>query len=186
MISVIKYSPFFILCILLSLSCSPANAAQTPKNVDSYKLSLSFNLIKKVLTGTARITLQPGPSFSLSVAGLTVTGTLLKDQSGHEKKIIAINDIVVIPASNTLRELYISYTKKMTDNSENLISQEGIALIGNWHPVPEVPMKFTLTATLPETFSAVVEADHFPLPRENNTVTATFSQPLYSLHFTAG
>lgn len=186
MISVIKYSPFFILCILISLSCSPAYTAQSPKNAGSYKLSLSFNLTKRLLTGTARVTLQPGPSFSLSVAGLTVTGTLLKGQSGREKKLTAINDIVVIPASDSVRELYVSYTKKTSDNSENLINQEGIALVSNWHPIPEMPMKFTLTATLPKTFIAVVESDNFPLQRTKNIATATFSQPLYSLHFTAG
>jgi len=186
MIFLIKFSPFLLLYILFSLSCSTTVSAKNQENSGDYKLSLSFNLEKKLLTGTARITLQPGPGFSLSVTGLTVTGTLLKDQSGREKKLTAIKDMVAVPASSTLRELYISYTKKVSDSSENLISPKGIALVSYWHPVPDMPMRFMLTATLPQTFMAVTEADHFPLRRKNNTVTAAFSQPVYSLHFTAG
>ena len=97
MISLIKYSPFLLLYVLFSLSCSTTVSAKTQKNSGDYKLSLSFNLENNLLTGTARITLQPGPRVSLSVAMLTVTGTLLKDQNGREQKLFAVNDRVAIP-----------------------------------------------------------------------------------------
>ncbi len=186
MTNLIKFSLCFVLYVLYSLSNNPAVSAKSLENSGNYKLSLSFNLEKKLLTGTARITVQPGPDFSLSVAGLSITGTLYKDQSGREKNLVAIDDMIIIPAGDIIRELYISYTKKVSDSPENLISPEGITLISYWHPIPDTPMRFTLTATLPQTFKAISETDHFPLHRENNTVTAAFSQPVYSLHFTAG
>ncbi len=186
MISFIKHSPFCVLCILLYLSGSSAVFAKPQQNIGDYRLSLSFNLEKKLLTGTAMISVPPGPGLSLSAASLTVTGTLLRNQSGGEKKLTAINEMLIVPPGDTSRVLYISYTKIISDGSENLISPTGISLVNSWHPIPHLPMKFTLTATLPQTFTAVSESDRFPLKRNNNTVTATFSQPLYSLHFTAG
>jgi len=181
-----KYSSFFVLCAVFSLFCIPPASAKIRKTPGNYQLSLSFDLENNQLTGTARITLQPGPVFPLSVAGINVTGTLLKDQAGCEKKLTVINEMITVPASDFLRELYISYTKKVSGNVKNIISHEGISLVSNWHPIPAVAMKFVLKATLPQAFTAISETDHFPLPRDNNTVTATFSHPLYSLHFAAG
>jgi aminopeptidase N len=182
----IKYSFFFALCVTLHLFNLPSVLAETLEAPGHYQLFLSFDPENNQLTGTARISLEPGPRFSLSIAGINVTGTLLKDRSSRGKKLTTINDRLVVPASDASRELYISYTKKVTNSLDNIIGPEGIALVSNWHPVPEVPMRFTLKATLPKNFIAVTEADHFPLQRLNNTVTATFSNPTYSLHFAAG
>ncbi len=186
MIYPLKYASPLILCLLFSFLNALAVSAEIRENMNNYQLSLHFDLNKNLLTGTSWITLQPGPAFSLSVASLAVTGTLLREQNGSEKKLIVINNRIGVQASDSPRELYISYTKKVTNNFDNIISQEGIALVSYWHPIPDVPMRFSLTATLPENFLAVSETDHFPLQRDNNTVTATFSQPVYSLHFTAG
>ena len=164
----------------------PSVFAETQEAPGHCQLFLSFDTENNQLTGTARITLRTGSSFSLSIAGINVTGTLLKNGNSSEKKLTPINDRLVIPAGETSRELYISYTKIVTNSLDNILNPDGIALVSNWHPVPDIPMMFTLEATLPETFIAVSETDQFPLERVNDTVTATFSDPIYSLHFAAG
>ena len=137
-----KYSFFFALCVTLHLFNLPSVLAETMEAPGHYQLFLSFDPENNQLTGTARISLEPGPRFSLSIAGINVTGTLLKDRSSRGKKLSTINDRLVVPASGTSRELYISYTKKVTNSLDNIIAPEGIALVSNWHPVPEVPMRF--------------------------------------------
>ncbi len=47
-------------------------------------------------------------------------------------------------------------------------------------------MLFRVTASLPDQFSAIVEADSFPLSQQGDTVTAAYSIPTTQLHFVAG
>ena len=180
-----KYS-FPVLFVLFYLLSSQLVTAETRNYGNNYFLALSFDLKNNQLNGTARITLKPGPDFFLSVARLNITGTLLKNRNGNEMRLTPVGDKIIVPASDTPREIYISYTKKTAGSYENIIDPKGISLVNNWHPVPSVPMKFTIEATLPKNFMAITETDHFPLQRTNNRVKATFSHKVYSINFTAG
>jgi len=171
----------------LIFTCFPPEGfAEIEEVVADYYLSVIFNVEENLVTGTAKIDITPGREFSLSFAQLTVTGILLKGQNSSEKNVFIEDDIIVIPSSDIKRELYISYTRKVTNSFTNRINQDGIALVYNWHPVPDAPMRFHVTATLPENFMAVTETDQFPLQKSGNTVTSTFSQLVESIHFTAG
>jgi len=180
-----KFFSVFIFSFFISITTVSIVFAGTDDKSANYQLSVDFDLKKGLVIGTAKITIDPAQKLSLSLSGLTVTGTLLKDWNSSEKPLSTQNNVIIIPAGETRRELYISYVKKVSDSFENSINSKGIVLVSNWHPVPDMPMTFKLTASLPDRFTAVAEADHFPLQRTNNTVTATFSQPLYSLHFAA-
>jgi aminopeptidase N len=78
------------------------------------------------------------------------------------------------------------YSKRFQDHPDNLISGDGIVLVSNWHPLADKPMRFSLSADLPHEFTAISEADTFPLTRSGNTVSARFSRPVTAIHFVAG
>ncbi len=175
------------LCILLLLACctfsSPAVADTFSPN---YQLSVSFNPEKSSLTGTARITIKKGQKLTLSLFHLKVTGTLLQDETGSEHELTSTGDMLILPATDSRRVLYISYIRQVYNEANNLISGEGISLTNNWYPRPEEPMLFSVSAELPESFEAILEAEQFPLPRVGNMVTARFSKPTTSIHLIAG
>lgn len=173
------------LTLVLSSFMSISMAADSEK-ISDYELSLSFIPEQGQLTGTSKITIIPNRKLTLLLGGLKVTGSLLKDENGAEHEILPLQDVLILPAANTSRTLYLSYTKTIKNGSDNLISPKGISLSGNWYPLPDQPMQFHVTATLPEGFTAVVESDSFPLKQQGNTVSALFSKPVTTIHFNAG
>jgi uncharacterized iron-regulated protein len=176
-----------LLTLTLFLSCfmSISMAAGSEKT-SAYELSLSFVLEQGQLTGTSKITINPNRKLTLLLYGLEVTGSLLRDENGAEHELLPSQDVLVLPAANTHRTLYISYTKTIKNDSDNLIGPKGISLSGSWYPIPDQPMQFHVTATLPSGFTAVMESNSFPLKQQGNTVSATFSKPITEIHFNAG
>jgi len=173
---------FVVFC---SYFASPSLAAALPAN-SNYELSLSFVPEEGQLIGTSKITIKGGEKLTLFLYGLEVTGTLLQDENGREHELLPPGDVLILPAAETRRTLYLSYTRTIGKDFDNLISPAGISLSSNWYPLPQHPMQFQVTATLPDHFSAVMEADSFPLQQQGNTVTATFSKPVTNIHFNAG
>ncbi len=180
----------FLTLFFLAASCFASVAPAAGIEKSNYELSLSFIPEQGRLIGTSKITIEPNQNLSFFFHDLEVTGSLLKDENGREHELLPIQDVLMLPASEKSRTLYISYTKTIPGTSQkdvdNLISPEGISLNSNWYPLPEKPMRFQVIATLPDHFSAVMEADSFPLKQQGNTVNATFSTPVTSIHFTAG
>lgn len=177
--------------ILLSLtlclsSFMSISMAADPQKTSDYELSVSFIPEQGQLTGTSKITINPNHKVTLRLDGLKVTGSLLKDENGAEHELLPLQDVLTLPSANTRRTLYLSYTKTIKNGSGNLISPKGISLSGTWYPLPEQPMQFHVTATLPEGFTAVMESDSFPLKQRGNTVSAEFSWPVTNIHFNAG
>jgi aminopeptidase N len=172
--------------ILIFCSCfGSVSLAVEHENTD-YELSLSFVPKEGRLIGTSKITIEPGRELTLLFHGLEVTGTLLRYESGREHALLPIQHVLILPSTKTSRTLYLSYTKTIEGDFDNLISPEGISLTSNWYPLPEQPMRFHVTAILPDHFSAILEADSFPLKRQGNTVSAAFSRPVTNIHFAAG
>jgi aminopeptidase N len=177
---------FLILLIFFGCSCFGSFAQAAVHENSDYELSLSFVPEEGRLIGTAKITIEPSRKLTLFLHGLEVTGTLLRDENGKEYELLPTKDVLILPANKMSRTLYLSYTRTIQNDFENLISPEGISLTSNWYPLPEQPMRFSVTAALPNHFSAIMEADNFPLVQQGNTVSATFSKPLTNIHFNAG
>ncbi len=177
---------FMLSFIAVFFSCFVSVATAAEPAPSNYELSLSFAPEQARLTATAKITIEAGQKISFFTSGLEITGTLLRHESGAENDLTPAKDTLSLPAAATRRTLYISYTKTVLPSSDNLISEEGISLTSNWHPVPSQPMRYHVTAVLPNHFSAVMEADKFPLPQQGNTVSAVFSTPVTAIHFNAG
>ncbi len=89
--------------------------AMNPKPVD-YELSLSFVPANGQLIGTAKITIKPGLPLTLSLARLDITGTLLQDESGSEHKLMPTQGVLLLPAAQTSRTLYLSYTRTIKND----------------------------------------------------------------------
>ncbi len=176
------------LSILFLFGSNFASVSWAKGHKDSvYELSLSFVPEEGRLIGTAKITMQPGSKLSLLLEGLDITGTLLLDnESGRERRLRDLQNVLVLPAATTSRTLYLSYTKTIKEHFDNLISTKGISLTTNWYPLPEQPMLFHVRASLPDHFSAVMESDNFPLKQQDNIVSADFSRPLTNIHLIAG
>lgn len=176
----------FFAMIIFTLSAFPVRAVETRSA--EYDLSLSFAPGEQAgkLTGTATIEILPEHRLSLSFPQMEVTSALLLDETGLKTELPEIHDVLILPAGNTTRTLIISYSKIVAGAGDNLISPAGISLTSNWHPLPDRPMRFRVTATLPDNFSAISESETFPLARRGKTVTAVYQRPLEALHFIAG
>lgn len=178
------YSIFSFLLVLLL--CTISTLATANNGTSRYNLHLSFDPEKQLLIGTAQIHIDKDKSLSLALYNLTITGTLLRDDSGREQELTALGDILILPATKSRRTLYLSYNRTVTGERYNLIDTKGISLTSNWYPTPATPMTFSVTAELPEGFTAIVESDTFPLKKDGNKVISHFSSPTTALHFIAG
>lgn len=183
LINVLPTATLFLLLMSLTLPLAAAEAEPA-----DYDLSLSFSPGKDsgILTGTAKITVVPGHRLTLAFPQMQVTGALLRDATGRDSELQGISDVLILPAAGSPRTLYLSYSKTVTEEADNLISPRGISLNSNWHPLPDQPMRFSVTATLPDNFSAITESETFPLLRQGKTVRADYRTPTTAIHFTAG
>ncbi|MBU1568327.1 MAG: ChaN family lipoprotein [Proteobacteria bacterium] len=184
--SAVSASAVFLILMFFALPVSSTQILQAEEA--EYDLSLSFTSGEQVgkLTGTAKLTILPGRRLGLTFPQMEVTEALLRDETGSESELVKIHDALILPATTTRRTLFLSYTKTVAGETDNLISTSGISLISNWHPLPDQPMRFRLTATLPEKFSAITESDTFPLASQGKTVSAVYEKPVTAIHFAAG
>ncbi|MFW2365710.1 MAG: ChaN family lipoprotein [Desulforhopalus sp.] len=185
-----SFFPIFLskatLLFMILHICLPGSGSAEAKTASNYELSISFAVEERRLIGTAKITIEPNKKLTLGFHDILITGSLLRHEDGNENELLHTQDVLILPPENRKRTLYLSYEKRVENELDNLISSSGISLTRHWYPLPEDPVYFKLTAVLPENFTAVVEADHFPLSRSGDSVTAVFSQPTTALHFNAG
>lgn len=181
----LRFNSLFCILIIVFFSCL-SSASESQDGSSDYTLHVSFIPEKQLLIGTARISIPKQSKLQLSLFNLDITGTLLQDQSGREHELTSTRDILILPATDDTRTLYISYTRKVDNEKYNRISTNGIALTRNWYPTPVDPMLFTVSAELPVGFEAIVESDIFPLRRTGNIVSARFSKATTSLHLISG
>lgn len=185
-LSIMPATAFFLILMIFALPVSSAEVPQTEEA--EYQLSLSFTPGEQSgkLTGTAKLTILPGHRLGLTFPQMEVTGAFLRDESGAESELPEVHDALILPAGKTRRTLFVSYTKTVAGEADNLISPAGISLTSNWHPLPEQPMRFRLSAILPDTFSAITESETFPLAHQGRTVNAVYQKPVTAIHFAAG
>ncbi len=186
----------FLLCCLTGLIATvliPVSAdAGTPEAADRlprHTISISFNLEKKLVTGTSKIELPANLPLHLQCGPLKLTGAILEHANRTPVLIKVKKDNTIIIARNDRPGvLYLSWTLK-ADNpymDSNLITENGITLAGFWHPIADQDMLFKLFARLPRKMVAISEGA--PVSPGNGTkiYRAAPPHPLQSLHFAAG
>jgi aminopeptidase N len=74
--------------------------------------------------------------------------------------------------------IIIEFTATFENNSsQNYVGENGVFLVGDWYPLLRTPCYYKLSATLPEGYLAVSEAEQIEEVRENNNTTFNFSFP---------
>ncbi len=151
----------------------------------TYELGIAVDRARKVITGTAHITIPAGEKFSLLVDSVNITAALLqKGEAAPGIYAPITTSQLTIGREKVQQELLISYEKTIEGDSDNFIEEGGITLLDGWYPYPGSPVLFSLTATIPKNFRAIAESDH--LQRISGPVADfSFSSPRRSLHFIA-
>lgn len=183
--------PVFLLIAALLLPTLPLASAQalatTPGEVPHCHLALAFSgQGAHTLEASATIAIPPGQRLTLTLPGLCIDQATLADHLGRESDLPDLGNVLILPPAEAPRRLKLVYHKEFADDPDNRLAADGITLTRDWHPLPEKPMLFSLTAELPPGFSAITEADRFPLAQEGNRVHASFSRPTTTIHFAAG
>ena len=173
------------LCLLLCLTLPPQAAAQSISS-PQYNLAISFDTDNNQVIGTAKIVIPKETSISFSLSQLTVTGAFIQQEKGVEKELPTDGNQLSFERSSKNRTLFISYTKDVKHDYSNLIAGSGISLTANWYPYPSKPYIFSLSAQLPDNFTAISQSDYFPLKTVSGITKSHWSQSTQDLYFNAG
>ena len=173
------------LCLLLILII-PSQALSQSTSSPDYNLAISFNTDTNQVIGTAKIIIPKGRSISFSLTHLTVTGAFIQQEDGGERTLHPQDSHIKFRSISKKRTLFISYTRDVKNEYSNLITSSGISLTTNWYPYPSEPSVFSLSAQLPDTFSAISQSDSFPLEKKSGITTSHWSRPTQDIYFNAG
>lgn len=178
--------PLFLAMIFFHVS-STGSSASAGNLIN--RVSASFDLEKKTLSGVSRISLNPDQGISLQ------TGALVIDEILINKESVDIppdeDGLLVIPASSSGQEVVISYNKAFQESAggqRSLLSDKGIVMLDIWYPLTMEESVIELTALIPNDFSAISEADDITTEQipEGKKVHFSFTRPLSFVHFIAG
>ncbi|RZW19547.1 MAG: hypothetical protein EX260_07460, partial [Desulfobulbaceae bacterium] len=171
------------LSLVMHTTISAHEPSPPPVHID---LAVSFDLEKKLLWGTSRITIDKDHDLQLSFPDLRVTAALISSEERENAPLEIQGDTLALPATDEQRTLLISYEKDVQDSFSNIISERAIILTANWHPLPQHKALYSLSAQLPEGFTGLTQADELAETDDNGQVSFSFSQPLYALTLVSG
>ena len=169
-----------LLCLLVSAGMAKSNDLSI-----SYELALSFEIDKQQLIGTAHLVLPPNHDLSLILSPVEVSRIVL-NQPSTPPAIINHQGVshLKLPVAKVQQEIFISYTKKIDNLGENILTDKGITLLHGWYPYPTNNVEFTTIAELPKGFTAIVESDYLADSRQSPQ-RFKFSKKTQNLHFVA-
>src|SRR5208283_168430 len=178
----IRYG-FFIFLLLLFAPVM-AQAADSPSQAPTeYHLDVAFDVPNSKIIGTARINTPAGKELVVR------TGTLkiIEVRSGRHKIEADIHNGIlklVPPGEGTIVIVYEGVFKGGKDVTgtnygvvQSVIDERGISLTGLWYPCIDDLSVYHLSATLPEGFTAVSEADEIRKSVDNGQVNFFFDFP---------
>ncbi|MDA8160682.1 MAG: ChaN family lipoprotein [Desulfobacteraceae bacterium] len=167
---------------MLMLALAPAAAAAPAPD---YHLTAGFDLAQATIKAVAEITIPGGQGLSLDLGDLTTTAIELNGQP--LARPLGDQPLAIAPQEGE-RHLVIDYQKSFAKAPDNLISPQGIALTGLWHPRPDHDCRFHLKVSLPKGFTAVSEADRIDTEPTPAGVTVRFAihQDLPAINLAAG
>ena len=177
------FSIFWLFLFFLFLGGAAARAES-----GRYHLDISFLPEEASLQGTATITYPAGQAWQLYTGDMKIQQFTLQEEGGPAIVMpLPRQNVIAMYGSekSQLVTLRYSLTVAAGDN-DNMISPRGIVLAGNWHPLPDRAMLFSLRAQLPPGFHGISESDMVPRHADNTTMESVFSQPLQAIHLAAG
>jgi uncharacterized iron-regulated protein len=141
-----------------------------------YALHVDVNISESKLTGQARLSSNIPREVSLNlqnINNLLIEGKRIATPSGR-------NVILKIQKGETI---HITYEVNIANSRSLYINKEHLFLNGNWYPAPDTLAVYSLSATLPQNFIVISEAETISHKRTAETVTYTyqFDNPLDAL-----
>jgi uncharacterized iron-regulated protein len=174
---------FFIFLVVFFAPLT-AQAADSPTQAPTeYQLDVAFDVPNSKIMGTARINAPAGKELVVR------TGTLkiIEVRSGRHKIEADIHDGILKLVPSGEDAIVIVYEgvfkggKNVTDTNygvvPSVIDEQGISLTGLWYPCIDELSRYHLSATLPEGFTAVSEADEIRKSVDNGQVNFVFDFP---------
>jgi aminopeptidase N len=173
-----------LLALCLSLLPFSAHSALP---VRSYDLTVSVDTSAAAVEGVARIEVAAGEPLkihrgTLAIAALRVNGTEIP--VSPEGETITIHPSVSGTVEVTYKGQFRSTGGEETDSA---IVENGLFLTGTWYPKPEGLWIYNLTASVPDGFEAISEAESIKkVTRDGRSVFSfTFPHPLTGINLIA-
>lgn len=162
----------------------PPAGALAEMTLPTYQLTVSFDLARQSLQGTAEILVPKGEVLAVSLQGMEVTalaGAGLGPDSRRGRE-------VRLEATAAARRLTIHYRKSFAGETADLIGPDAIALSNSWYPLPDRDCIYQLQAVVPADFEAISEADVIAsnVAPGSKVVSFDFPHPARFIHFIAG
>lgn len=177
----------FLVGSVFFVSNTFSSAGEAPLN---YTLNVTLDIDRSKITGVARIPVSQGQELKLTKGRLTILRTSL------DQKELAIQSqdetLRILPPHEGILE--IEYEGVFKESSSpfqfgepasptqrgepsSIIASRGVFLTGSWYPKPEQLCFYHLTASLPEGYEAVSEADTIHKATRDGMAVFTFSFP---------
>jgi uncharacterized iron-regulated protein len=178
----IRYA-FFVALIILFAPVM-ARAADSPSQAPTeYQLDVTFDIPNSKIMGTARINAPAVKELIIRTGTLKITEV----RSGRHKIETDIHDGVLKlgpPGEGTITIVYEGVFKRGKDVADtnygvvpSVIDDGGISLTGLWYPCIDGLSLYHLSATLPDGFTAVSEAEEIRKSVNNGQVNFIFDFP---------
>jgi aminopeptidase N len=175
---------------ILFLCLFPSGGQASPpseETLPSYHLRVSFDIQASRVIGEASIQVSQVRELSidkgdLQILELSVKGVpvdISSDRASHTMKLNP-GETVKIRYSGTFRALQGSGSLGPADRPDILsrvIGEKGIFLAGTWYPQVAGLCHYRLTASLPEGYEAVSEAEKIEIERKDGSQEFSFSFP---------
>jgi hypothetical protein len=161
--------------------------------IHEYRLDVSIDPSNSSISGTSLISVNKGKNISLYLGNLKVNFITLN----NEPLVLNENEPVISiePEEDGLLEIRYEAVFKSTRSPdvgdpgsiENVIDGRGVSLTGNWYPGVSGLSNYSLTATLPDGYEAISEADQITKISKDGIVEFNFkfSHPLDGINFVA-
>jgi aminopeptidase N len=176
----------------LTVSCSTPYALEQPgEGLLDYTIEVSFDIQASRVKGVATIRVKKGQEISLDRGELNLLYVILDKEHlniSEEKEILKIlpsrEGTLEIGYEGVFKEPFSGFPG---EQPSSVVSGRGIFLTGTWYPKPQQMCRYHLTATLPDGYEAVSEAETIEKTlNEGKTAFAfDFPHPLDSINLIA-
>jgi len=153
----------FLLIFLLILPNITYALEQPREGLLDYTIEVSFDIQASKIKGVVTIPVKKGQEMILDKGELTLRYVILDKQHldiSEQKGILRIlssrEGTLEIKYEGVFQEPSSSF---LGEQSSSLIGEKGIFLTGTWYPKPRQMCRYHLTATLPNGYEAVSEAE---------------------------
>ena len=171
----------FLLISLLVLPSITYGLEQPEEGLLDYTIEVSFDVQASKIKGLATIPVKKGQEISFDQGELHLLFVILDKEYLHitaQKGVLRIlpprEGMLHIGFEGVFKELSLGFPG---EHPPSVISGRGIFLTGTWHPKPRQMCRYHLTATLPDGYEAVSEAETIKKTVNDGKTTFVFDFP---------